>query len=122
MQITPKTACGDHPIAMGASLKASTVIIAMAIKFTRKPAFAMVESSTSPVAKATAFGPVAIGSMNAQLAAKATGAAISSSGIPVSNATAPKTGIKAEAVAILLVTSVSASTAAVMRKIRTGVG
>jgi len=107
---------------MGAKLYETNRMMTTAIKFKRNPVFAMVVRGTWPVAKTTAFGPVAIGSIKAQLAAKASGAAIISNGIPVSIAIAPITGINAEAVAILLVTSVRAKTAAAISKISTGIG
>jgi hypothetical protein len=59
-----------------------------------------------PDPKTIAFGGVATGSINAQLAAKTTGMVSATGAIPRATATAPTTGKKVEVVATLDVISV----------------
>ena len=59
-----------------------------------------------PEEKITAFGPVATGSINAQLALKAAGTIIKLGSIPAPTPAAAKTGMRRAVVAVLLVISV----------------
>ena len=59
-----------------------------------------------PLAKTIAFGGVATGSMNAQLAARTTGIVRATGAIPRATATAPTTGRNVDVVATLEVISV----------------
>ena len=68
--------------------------------------------STQPLPYTIAFGGVATGSMKAPLAASAAGAARTRGSCPIASATAPSTGRKVAAVAVLLVSSVSRMTVA----------
>ena len=72
----------------------------------QNPALAICGSVTSPLPYTIAFGGVATGSMNAQLAPIAAGTTSNSGSTPSAIATAASIGKNAAAVAVLLVTSV----------------
>ena len=83
-----------------------TVISTMPIRFNHSPPFAICGICTYPEPYAIAFGGVATGSMNAHVAAIATGIASSIGSIPIPTATAVATGRKVAAAAVLDVSSV----------------
>ena len=78
----------------------------MPIIFSTKPALIIFGILKRPEPKTIAFGGVATGNINAQLAAKVTGAAKMIGLIPISIAIAPIIGKNVAVVAILLVNSV----------------
>ena len=76
------------------------------IIFKAKPAFIISGMVSLPEPKTIAFGGVATGNMNAQLAARTTGIVRATGAMPRATATAPTTGRKVEVVATFEVISV----------------
>jgi hypothetical protein len=81
--------------------------------FSNTPALTICGIFIKPEAKTIAFGAVATGNMNAQLAAKVMGIQSSNGETPNSSATAATTGKNVAVVARLLVSSVKKITSAV---------
>ena len=99
-----------HRNAQGISSYPTAVITSRLSRFIIAPADAMSGALIRPLPKIIALGGVATGSMNAQLAAKATMAITRSGSSPRSGAAAANTGTRVAVVAILLVSSVKSTT------------
>src|SRR3970040_474418 len=86
-------------------------------RFSHSPARAICGTVTAPVPYTIAFGGVATGSMNAQLAASAAGTASINGSTPIAVASDPTTGRNAAVVAVLLVSSVRNTTTVVTTRV-----
>src|SRR5690606_5581877 len=95
----------------GSASRGTHALIATTLRrLSRTPSRIMSRIATMPLPKTIAFGGVATGSMNARLAATATGMARASGWRPRPGATAATIGTSAAAVAVLLVISVRNTT------------
>ena len=91
----------------------------MHIKFIQIPALTICPTLRSPLPKTIAFGGVATGNMNAQLADTAAAVASKTGEKPTPSATAAKIGTIAAVVAVLLVNSVRKTIKLVTMRINT---
>jgi len=103
---------------MGARKYANKVTKIIPITLRANPAFIISGMVNFPEPYTIAFGGVATGSMNAQLAASTTGIANVTGKIPIATATAPTTGRNVDVVATFEVTSVRNMMSVATHKVR----